>query len=203
MVPQTCPANPPNINFFSALLHLEPDPGRHPGVVQGAVVLPVEAGLRKEVQVDRFQRAVDQAGEAEAAHLQRTDVPVGKAHFQPGELVAEKADVEGGVVCHQDAVGNEGAEAREGLLRRRLACEHLVGDAVDRLDDGRDRDPGVDQGCEFLYDGAVFDGNRADLDDPVALPRRKPGCFEIDDHMAVNCAHLFFRDCCYVMRDAT
>ena len=91
--------------------------------------------------------------------------------------------------------GDEGAEARQDFLRRRLAFEHLVGDAVDRLHGGGNRDSGVDQGREFLNDGAVFDGNRADLDDPVAVSRRKPCGFEIDDHMAVKFAHAFFRGC--------
>ena len=157
------------------------------------MVLPEEGRVGKEVQINRLQGAVRQAGEAEAAHLQRADVPVREAHLQPGELVAEKADVEGGVVGHQDAVCNEGAEERENLLRFGLAREHLVGDAMNRLYDRWDRDPGINQGREFPDDGTVFDGDRADLDDPVALSRRKPGRFDIDDHMTVKCAHSFFR----------
>ena len=158
------------------------------------MVLPDEGGILEQVQINRLQRAIRQAGEAEAAHLQRADVPVGEAHLQPGELVAEEADVEGGVVGHQDTVRNESTEEREDLLRFGLAGEHLVGDAVDRLDDGRDRDPGVDQGREFPDDGAVFDGDRADLDDPVALSRRQSGRFEIDDHMAlIHAAFSFSR----------
>ena len=47
----------------------------------------------------------------------------------------------------------------------------IATDAVDRLHNGWNRNPGVDQGREFPDDGAVFNGNRADLDDPVALPR--------------------------------
>jgi len=55
---------------------------------------------------------------------------------------------------------------------------------------GGNRDSGVDQGREFANDG-----NRADLDDPVAMSRRKPCGFDIDDHMAVKFAHAFFRGC--------
>ena len=155
------------------------------------MVLPMESGLGEEVQVDRLQGTIDQAGEAEAAYLQRADVPVGKAHLQPGELVAEKANVEGGVVGHQNTVRNEGAEEWQDLLRFGLALKHLVGNAVDRLHNGWNRNPRVDQGREFSDDGAVFNGNRADLDDPVALPRRKSGRFKIEDHMAMHHAHLF------------
>ena len=87
---------------------------------------------------------------------------------------------------NEDAVADEFAEARKDLLRLRTAFEHLVGDPVDRLDFDRDRDPGVDQCHEFPDDGAAFDGDGADLDDPVALPRRKPGRFKIDDYVAAE-----------------
>ena len=46
------------------------------------MVLPEEAGVREQVQVDCFQGVVGQAGEAEAAHLQRAEMPVGEVHLQ-------------------------------------------------------------------------------------------------------------------------
>ena len=55
----------------SSLRQLQPDPCRHPGVVEGAVVLPVEAHVGEEVEVDGFQGVVRKAGEkapAKQAH---------------------------------------------------------------------------------------------------------------------------------------
>lgn len=57
------------------------------------------------------------------------------------------------------------------ILLRRLSFEHFVSDAVDRRDVMRNRDSGVDERREFLRDGAVFDGDRADLDDPMTMSR--------------------------------
>jgi hypothetical protein len=181
-------------SFCSRLppLHSQPDPRRHPGVVEGAVVLPNEVSVREQVQVDCFQCVVGQAGEAEAAHPQRTEVAMREVHLQSRELVAEETDVECGVVGDEGAVRDEGVKAREDLLRRGLSFEHFVGDPMDRLHLRRDRDSGVDKRREFLRDGAVFDGDRADLDDPMAMPRRKPGCFEIDDHVPVERVHPIF-----------
>ncbi len=93
-------------------LQLQSDLRRHPRVVQGAVVPPVEASLGEEVQVDRFQGAVDQAREVETARLRRADVAIGETQFAPGELVAEEVDVEGRVVGDQDALRDSGAAFR-------------------------------------------------------------------------------------------
>lgn len=170
-------------------LHRQPDSGRHAGVVEGAVILPVEAGVGEEVEVDGFQGVVRKAGETAPAELQRTEVRVGEAHPQPGEFVAEEADVEGGVVGDQNALPDELVKQGKDLLRRRLPCEHLVGDPVDRLDGVGDRHPGVDQRGELPDDGPLLDGDRADLDHPVALAGRQAGRFDVDDHMAVKQAH--------------
>jgi len=43
-------------------LQLQPDLRCHPGVIEGVVVLPVEAGLGKEIPVDLLQGQADQAG---------------------------------------------------------------------------------------------------------------------------------------------
>ena len=110
-------------------------------------------------------------GKKATAHLQRAEMPVGKAHLESCEFVAEEADVKDGVMGHQDTVGDEGVKARENLLRRRLTFEHLVGDAMDRLYYGRDRDSSIDERRELLHNGAVFDCDRADLDDPMAVTR--------------------------------
>jgi hypothetical protein len=111
---------------------LEPDLRRHPRIVQGAVVLPEEGRIREQVQIDRLQCVVGQAWEAQVAHLQCADVAMGKAHFQPGELIAQEGDLEGGVMGDEDAAGDEVIKPWEDLLGFGLAFEHLVGDPVDR-----------------------------------------------------------------------
>jgi hypothetical protein len=69
------------------------------------VVLPEEVDVREQVEVDCFQGVVGQSREAEAAHLQRTEMPVGKVHLESCKLMAEEADIEGGVVGDKDAAG--------------------------------------------------------------------------------------------------
>ena len=123
------------------------------------MALPEEGRVGEEVKIDRLQCVVGKSRETAAAHLQRADVWVGKAHFQPGELMAEKTDIEDGVVGDEDTAGDEIIKTREGLLR---------------------------------YDGTQFDGNRADLDDPVAVPWRKPLGFKIDDHVPAEGVRRIF-----------
>ncbi len=179
----------------SVSLHPKPDLRRHPCVVEGAVALADEIGAGEEVQVDRLQGVVGEAGKLAPAHLQGADVTVGEAQLHPGEFVAQEGDLESGVVGDEDAVRDEGIKAGKGLLRLRLAFEHLPGDPVDCLDAGWDRDAGVDERREFLRDDAVFYGDGADLDDPVALAGMKPRGFEIDDDVPVERAwgtfHIF------------
>ena len=80
------------------------------------MALPEEIRVREKVQVDRLQGVVRKAGKKATAHLQRADMPVGEAQLQPGELVAQEGDLEGGVVGDEGAVGHEGGKAAEGLL---------------------------------------------------------------------------------------
>ncbi len=152
------------------------------------MALPEEVGLRKEVQVNRLQCVAPQAREAPPAYLQRAEAAVREANPEAGELVAEKADVEWGVVGHEDAVPDEPSKKGQGLLRRRLAFEHLVGDAVDRLHGVGDGDAGVDQRRKLLNDDALFHGNRADLDYTVAVTGRKAGGFDINHHLTLCCS---------------
>lgn len=158
-------------NFLLAPLHRHPNPRRHPCIVEGAVVLPEEGGIGAEVQIDCLQGVVHEAREVAPAHLQCAEMSVGKGHLQPRELVAEEADIEGGVMRDKDAAGDEIIEPREGLLRFGLAFEHLIGDPVDGRTCRRNRDSGIDERREFSDNGAVFDGDGADLDDSMAVAR--------------------------------
>jgi len=61
----------------SLFLHLQPDPCRHAGVVQGAVAPAASGGVAEEVPVNGSQLVVPQAREAASAHFEGADVPVG------------------------------------------------------------------------------------------------------------------------------
>jgi hypothetical protein len=132
---------------------------------------------------------IPQAREPDPAHLQGADVPVGESHPQPVELTAEKAKIKRGVVRDEDALPDEFVEERDDLLRRRLADQHFVRDAVNPLRTPREEDPRVDQRGELRDDITVPDVHGADLDQPVAAGGGKPRRFDVDDHVAVKQTH--------------
>ena len=75
------------------------------------------------------------------------------------------------------------------LLRRRLADQHLVRDAVNPLRTPGDEDPCVDERGELRDDLMVLDVHGADLDHPVATGGGKPRRFDVDYHVAVKQVH--------------
>jgi len=70
-VPETCPVSlfagkseycKHLIEAYFPSISFSQDPGRHPGIVKGSVVLTMESLLREEVEVNRFQGVIRSGG---------------------------------------------------------------------------------------------------------------------------------------------
>ena len=163
--------------FLQAGEQQQEDLGRGEGVVEGPVA-------RLDGRVEAFGQGAERAAHGRqqpAGEAQRVErgSREGAAH-EHAELVVEKAQVETGVVGHQDRVGRELEKARQDLFDRRLADEHLAVDAGDLGDLGRHRLPGVDELREGRDLAALLEAHGADLGD-LGEARRAAGGLEVDD----------------------
>ena len=88
-------------------------------------VIPI--GFEK-MSIDRYQFVISQVREARPTHFEGADGSVGQSRPESFEFVAEKAQVEGGVMGHKDAVPDEGRQCRKDFLRRR--CPMSISSAM-------------------------------------------------------------------------
>ena len=84
------------------------------------------------------------------------------------EFVLEEAYVKPCVMGNDGVAGDEPVQFRKDLFGWGLAVQHGVCDAMDLLSVPGDFLFDIDQGIEFGDDFTVFDGDRADFDDPVS-----------------------------------
>ncbi|HEV7265869.1 MAG TPA: DUF294 nucleotidyltransferase-like domain-containing protein [Falsiroseomonas sp.] len=98
----------------------------------------------------------------------------------------KRGQVEGGVVCHQHRAGGEVPEGGQRLRHGRRAGDHGVGDAVIAGGGGRDPAAGVGERVEAARLRTVLQPHRADLHDGVIEARPEPGCFEVEDNVALR-----------------
>ena len=115
---------------------------------------------------DRVERPAAEAGQELARQPERADARAVERRPGQGPLGGvEVSDVERGVVGDGDVVPDEVEERGEGLRDRRGVGDHLVRDAGEPRDEGRDALPGVHQRGERLREPPVDDAHGADLGD--------------------------------------
>lgn len=66
------------------------------------------------------------------------------------------------------------------MFRRRLACQYIIGNAVDFRDMPGDGATDLHKALEFADCLVVFHGYCPDFYNPVSLGRLKPGCFDVN-----------------------
>ena len=147
--------------FLQILEHDAEDAAQRGGVLAGAMSF---VGGQLQVLVDSPLLVVVEAGIHGLRHGQSVDIGRLELDSAPLGSGAEEPDVEGvGVVGHEDAAIHE---FEEGFQRLGLAGgigHHLVGDAGQLRDLGRDGLAGFDEGVEFLHHLAVPHDDCTDL----------------------------------------
>ncbi len=109
-----------------------------------------------------------------------------KGQVEICEFVSEKAQVKSGVVGNQGVGFDEVMEVGEDLGCGRLAGEHFIADTVHPAGGPVNFLVGVDEVVKLVGQSAVFNGDCADFDNPVAIFWRKTGSFKIKDNMALR-----------------
>ena len=102
--------------------------------------------------------------------------------------MSEKSLVEGRIVGHEDALSDKIPKTRKNLIRLRLACAHLIADAVHAPGRGRYALLRVDQGLKFSDDPAIIDRDSPDLNYPLPSQRGQTGCLDVQGNLqSVRC----------------
>ena len=76
-------------------------------------------------------------------------------------------------------------EVGKDFVGGRLTGEHFIADTVNPAGGPVNFSISVDEVVKLISQSAVFDGDRADFDNPVAISGRKTGSFKIEDNMAL------------------
>lgn len=131
----------------------------------------------------RLQFMIPQAREAVPAHFEGADMRAAESYSQQFVFAVEEAKVKPGIMRHEDAVLQESLQGREDFFWRWLSDEHLIGNAVNLRRTKGNSPRHLNQGTVFSHYVTAFQGNRSDLDDPVASPGREAGRFHVQKNV--------------------
>lgn len=152
---------------------------RHLCVCQRAVVPPGNGQTRVFDQRDKLvtgcerKKATGEQQGANEALLSRT--------LNPGELGIPESGVERRVMGDDGDVTDKVGDRPHHVPGRGRTTDHGVGDAGQGFDVSGYAYPGVHQALVTSHHPAALEDHRRDLGSPVALRRRQPCSFEIDD----------------------
>jgi hypothetical protein len=93
----------------------------------------------------------------------------------------EEGEVEPDVVADDDRAAEDVENLGQLLREGRLAGDHLVGNAGERGNAGRNPPLGIQQFAVIADPPATFDAGNAELDDAVAELRRRAGRLDVEE----------------------
>ena len=132
-----------------------------------------------------FEFVAAEVGVISAAKFQSAVVWVFKGEAESGKFVAEKTEIESGVVGDQGVLGDKVVKFGKNPGSGRLVGEHFVADAVGSTSSPGDGFADLDKALEFVGQVAVFNSDGTDFDNQITSLGRETGGFKIKDNKAL------------------
>jgi hypothetical protein len=157
---------------------------RHVRVVQGAMGI---AGLKAELSRQGTQRVLAGVWDKDAGQFEGVDAGVGGEHPVP----PHEAQVEHDIVADHDAVADHSLRLAQRIPQRdAFALDHLVGDAGQFGDLGRDVAQWVNEAAPLVQCFVAAEADNTDFDDRVSFSV-EAGRFQVEGD---KCAHWNLAD---------